>query len=287
MASYTVNEAGLAKAKALIGARRYVVKSDWGDVQPDSEAENRFLANHSWDEYAEWHLGLTEGERPDQGALRLRVWGFPPGAPQRAYRLPLPRRRVVPQGNRARGARPPATPGRNAGGETLDQRPPGLQSSHPVSDSTAPIQTGYLAPAHGQGGMAFLLLGLFSLLILLAGALSPSLMLALVGGGGLALAGAGYALYWTRAKHWPVAHLYADRLEFVRGPQRGAVRFADVTAVQWLQWERSLFPYHSGHRVLVLQTPEAEWQVGVEIAGSAEFQDEVVAALNALARDRG
>ena len=61
MASYTVNEAGLAKARALIEARRYVVKSNWGDVQPVAEDENKFLARHSWDEYSEWHLGLTEG----------------------------------------------------------------------------------------------------------------------------------------------------------------------------------------------------------------------------------
>ena len=61
MASYTVNSAGVERARELIKARQYVLDSDWGDVQPDAEAENRYLAKHSWDEYAAWHLGLTDG----------------------------------------------------------------------------------------------------------------------------------------------------------------------------------------------------------------------------------
>ena len=61
MASYVVNPAAVARARKLIDARQYVLDSDWGEVQPDAEAENRYLASHSWDAYAEWHLGLTDG----------------------------------------------------------------------------------------------------------------------------------------------------------------------------------------------------------------------------------
>ena len=61
MPSYSVNKRAVAKAKALIDARQYVVRSSWGDVQPTAEDENAFLESHSWDEYAEWHLGLTDG----------------------------------------------------------------------------------------------------------------------------------------------------------------------------------------------------------------------------------
>jgi hypothetical protein len=61
MASYAVNERAMAKARQLISARRYVVKSDWGDVQPNAEAENRYLERQSWDDYSAWHLGLTDG----------------------------------------------------------------------------------------------------------------------------------------------------------------------------------------------------------------------------------
>ena len=59
MARYDVNEAAVAKARALISARQYVLDSDWGDVQPDAEAGNAYLERHSWEDYAAWHLGLT------------------------------------------------------------------------------------------------------------------------------------------------------------------------------------------------------------------------------------
>lgn len=61
MAKYIVNEAAVEKARALIEARQYVLDSDWGAVQPNADAQNDFLEKHSWDEYAQWHLGLTDG----------------------------------------------------------------------------------------------------------------------------------------------------------------------------------------------------------------------------------
>jgi hypothetical protein len=59
MASYSVNERAVARARQLINARQYVLESNWGDVQPRADDENAFLESHSWDDYAEWHLGLT------------------------------------------------------------------------------------------------------------------------------------------------------------------------------------------------------------------------------------
>jgi hypothetical protein len=61
MASYAVNRRAMERAKARIDAHQYVLDSDWGEVQPDAAAENRYLESHTWDEYAEWHLGLTDG----------------------------------------------------------------------------------------------------------------------------------------------------------------------------------------------------------------------------------
>jgi hypothetical protein len=61
VASYAVNEQAVEHARRLIDARQYVVRSDWGEVQPAAADENAFLESHSWDEYAAWHLGLTEG----------------------------------------------------------------------------------------------------------------------------------------------------------------------------------------------------------------------------------
>lgn len=75
MASYAVNKQAVAKAKALIEARQYVLNSSWGDVQPTAEDENRFLESHSWEEYAAWHLGLTEGANDETKARHAFVYG--------------------------------------------------------------------------------------------------------------------------------------------------------------------------------------------------------------------
>jgi hypothetical protein len=75
VASYTVNERAVARAKRLIEGRQYVLRSDWGDVQPKAADENAFLASHSWEEYAEWHLGLTEGAADDTKARYAFVYG--------------------------------------------------------------------------------------------------------------------------------------------------------------------------------------------------------------------
>ena len=61
MANYTVNQEAVARARKLIGSRQYVLDSEWGDVQPSAADENHYLESHSWDEYGEWFLGLTEG----------------------------------------------------------------------------------------------------------------------------------------------------------------------------------------------------------------------------------
>ena len=75
MASYTVNKQAVAKARALIDARQYVLNSDWGDVQPSAEDENAFLESHSWEEYALWHLGLTDGATDETKARYAFVYG--------------------------------------------------------------------------------------------------------------------------------------------------------------------------------------------------------------------
>jgi hypothetical protein len=75
MASYLVNQAAVAHAKELIDARQYVLDSDWGEVQPNAAAQNAFLASHSWEEYAAWHLGLTEGAKDGTKARYAFVYG--------------------------------------------------------------------------------------------------------------------------------------------------------------------------------------------------------------------
>jgi hypothetical protein len=75
MASYTVNKAAVERARRLIDARQYVLNSDWGQVQPNAAAANAYLEKHSWDEYAEWHLGLTEGATEHTKARYAFVYG--------------------------------------------------------------------------------------------------------------------------------------------------------------------------------------------------------------------
>jgi hypothetical protein len=75
VASYTVNDQAVAHARHLIRARQYVLSSEWGDVQPTARAQNAFLESHSWDEYAKWHLGLTEGSTDGTKARYAFVYG--------------------------------------------------------------------------------------------------------------------------------------------------------------------------------------------------------------------
>jgi hypothetical protein len=75
MASYSVNDRGVARARELIDARQYVLDSDWGEAQPDAERENEFLDSHSWDDYANWHLGLTDDATDETKARYAFVYG--------------------------------------------------------------------------------------------------------------------------------------------------------------------------------------------------------------------
>ncbi len=75
MASYSVNERGVARARRLIDSRQYVLDSDWGAVQPTAAGQNTFLKSHSWDEYAEWHLGVTDGASDETKARYAFVYG--------------------------------------------------------------------------------------------------------------------------------------------------------------------------------------------------------------------
>ena len=75
MASYAVNRRAVKRAIERIDARQYVLDSDWGETAPNADAENRYLTSHSWDEYAEWHLGLTDGAGDETKARYAFVMG--------------------------------------------------------------------------------------------------------------------------------------------------------------------------------------------------------------------
>ena len=75
MARYARNDAAVEFVRDLIDKRRYVLDSNWGDVQPDTATENAYLERHSWDEYGAWHLGLTEGPAEETKARYAFVVG--------------------------------------------------------------------------------------------------------------------------------------------------------------------------------------------------------------------
>jgi len=75
VASYVVNPAGIEHAQRLIGARQYVLRSEWNQRQPRAPQQNAYLKTHSWAEYAAWHLALTEGAKDETKARYAFVFG--------------------------------------------------------------------------------------------------------------------------------------------------------------------------------------------------------------------
>jgi hypothetical protein len=75
MASYSVNERGVARARELIDARQYVLESEWNQAQPSAADENAYLESHSWEDFSGWHLGLTDGANDETKARYAFVYG--------------------------------------------------------------------------------------------------------------------------------------------------------------------------------------------------------------------
>ncbi len=75
MASYSLNKSAVTFARDLIESGQYVLDSDWGDSQPKADDENAYLESHSWDDYAKWHLGLTDGANDETKARYAFAFG--------------------------------------------------------------------------------------------------------------------------------------------------------------------------------------------------------------------
>jgi hypothetical protein len=85
VATYVVNKRGVAKARELIDAGQYRARSRWADVQPRAAEQNAFLKARGWQEYASWHLALTDGA-PDETKGR---YAFVFGDFRRVHRMGL------------------------------------------------------------------------------------------------------------------------------------------------------------------------------------------------------
>lgn len=71
-----LNQAAVTFARQLIKEGK--LKNDqghWGQHNPDTAAENKFLDQHEIDEYANWHLGLD----PSKGESTKGRYHFPYG----------------------------------------------------------------------------------------------------------------------------------------------------------------------------------------------------------------
>ena len=75
MTTYTVNTAGVAKARELIDAGKYDDSTEWSDAAPSADDENGYIDKHGYDDYGEWHLAL-DTDASDETKSR---YGFPFG----------------------------------------------------------------------------------------------------------------------------------------------------------------------------------------------------------------
>jgi hypothetical protein len=75
VSAYTLNQEAVRHAKRLIDHGQYVLRSRWQNVQPRAREQTAYLRGHSWDEYAAWHLGLTEGAGDETKARYVFVYG--------------------------------------------------------------------------------------------------------------------------------------------------------------------------------------------------------------------
>jgi hypothetical protein len=83
--AYKLNKEGLKHAKQLIKDGKYVVGSDWSEVQPSSEDENKFLDKEGWEAYARWHLAYD----PEANEETKERYGFPYGDFKKVHRSAL------------------------------------------------------------------------------------------------------------------------------------------------------------------------------------------------------
>ena len=83
--SVTLNQKGLDHARRLVEAHHYVIDSDWGDAQPDSDAGNAEIERNGYEGYGAWHLAVrTEENEGTKGRYM-----FPFGDFRRVHRSAL------------------------------------------------------------------------------------------------------------------------------------------------------------------------------------------------------
>lgn len=59
MATYRLNEVAVKHARKLIDAGTYDDTTDWSEAAPSADDANKEIDKESFDEFAEWHLGIN------------------------------------------------------------------------------------------------------------------------------------------------------------------------------------------------------------------------------------
>ena len=80
-----LNDKAVAFARQLIQQGNVDKEDDWSAHQPTPETENEFLADHSYDEYGNWFLGIN----PDASPETKELYEFPYGNFQKVCRAGL------------------------------------------------------------------------------------------------------------------------------------------------------------------------------------------------------
>lgn len=74
-----LNDRAYEYAQRLVTEGKFVLdeRDDWSEHQPSPREQNRFIEEHGIDEYARWHLGIDEGQKPtNKGRYRFPYGDF-------------------------------------------------------------------------------------------------------------------------------------------------------------------------------------------------------------------
>lgn len=80
-----LNPTAMAYAEQLIQQGRVDRDGDWAANQPTTESGDQFLANHNYEEYSKWHLGVN----PDANPNTKECYEFPYGNFKKVFKSGL------------------------------------------------------------------------------------------------------------------------------------------------------------------------------------------------------
>lgn len=80
-----LNKSGLKYAKKLIKEGKIAIDTDWSDSQPSPDEENKFIEDHGWEAFANWHLAYD----PEENDETKQRYGFPYGDFKKVHRSAL------------------------------------------------------------------------------------------------------------------------------------------------------------------------------------------------------